>query len=145
MADSSSAFDDTGTDAGVVRPSSPLRSGSPASFVSWNSLGIRGRDFVAGGPTVAQIERLTGRPAIAPIRVYAGTSSADSLQAEANLVLAELKRTGAFDRDLLAIGIPPGEGGLDEALTTPLEYMFGGNTAIAAMQYSHLQSWVSFV
>jgi uncharacterized membrane protein len=64
---------------------------------------------------------------------------------EAGLVLAELKRTRAFDRALLAIGTPPGEGGLDEALTTPLEYMYGGDTAIAAMQYSHLPSWVSFV
>jgi uncharacterized membrane protein len=145
MADASSSFDDGGTDAGVARPDSPLRSGSPASLVSWGSLGIRGRDFVAGGPTAADIERLTGRPAIAPIRVYAGTASAGTLQGEANLVLAELKRTGAFNRELLAIGIPPGEGGLDEHLTAPVEYMYGGDTAIAAMQYSHLQSWVSFV
>lgn len=54
-------------------------------------------------------------------------------------------RTGAFDRELLGLGVPPGEGGLDEALTTPVEYMYGGDTAVAAMQYAHMHSWVSFV
>lgn len=145
VVDASYASLDGGTDAGVVQPASPLRSGSPASLVSWGSLGIRGRAWVAGGPTPTAIEHLTHRPAIEPIRVYAGTESAASFQGEAALVLAELRRTGAFGRALLAIGTPPGEGGLDESLTAPLEYMYGGNTAIAAMQYSHLPSWVSFV
>ncbi len=133
------------TDAGVVQPASPLRSGGPGSLVSWSSLGREGRTFVAGGPAVAAIEQLTGRPAISPIRVYAGTSSADSLSGEAALVLAELKRTGAFDRALLAVGVPTGTGWLDELLAAPLEYMYGGNTAVAAMQYSDLPSWVSYL
>lgn len=136
---------DSGTDAGVVQPASPLRSGSRASLVAWSTLGIRGRAFVAAGPSPAAIERLTHRPATEPIRVYAGTDSAASFASEAALVLAELRRTGAFDRALLAVGTPPGEGGLDESLTAPLEYMYGGDTAIAAMQYSHLPSWVSFL
>ena len=144
-AESSSAANDAGTDNGIGRPTSPFRSGSPGSLVPWHSLGRLGRTFVAEGPTAAQIEELSGRPAISPIRVYAGTASAGSPQAQADLVLAELKRTAAFDRQIIAIGVPPGEGGIENGLVAPLEYVFDGSTAIAAMQYSRLPSWVSFV
>lgn len=143
--DASSAANDAGTDSGISQPASPLRSGAAASLVSWQSLGRRGRTFVAGGPTAAQLERLTGRPALDPIRVYAGTASAPSFQAQADLVLAELKRTAAFDRAVIAVGVPAGDGGLDNELVAPLEYLFDGSTAVAAMQYSHLPSWVAFV
>jgi uncharacterized membrane protein len=130
---------------GVSRPVSPFRSGSPASLVSWDSLGKQGRAFVARGPTVAQIEDLTGRPAIEPIRVYAGLHSAPTLQDEAALVLRELERTGAFSRALLAVTLPTGSGAVPETLISPLEYMYGGNTAIAAIQYSDLPSWITFL
>lgn len=136
---------DHGNLPGVTRPVSPLRSGSPASLVAWDSLGIQGRAFVSGGPTVAGIERVTGRPAIEPIRVYAGLASARTLQGEADLALRELKRTGAFNRALLAVAIPTGRGSVYPTLADPLEYMYRGNTAIAAIQYSYLPSWVSFL
>lgn len=145
IAGANAAASDAATDNGIVQPESSLRSGSPASLVSWVTLGRLGRTFVTGGPTVTQIERVTGRPALPPIRVYAGTASAPSLQAEAGLVLAELERTGAFDRALIAIGVPDGQGGIDDDLAAPVEYMFDGNTAIASMQYSHQPSWVAFV
>jgi uncharacterized membrane protein len=57
-----------------------------------------------------------------------------------NLVLAELKRTGAFDRPLLGVTVPVGNGFVEPVLADPLEYMYGGNTAIASMQYSYLPS-----
>ena len=131
--------------AGTVRPTSPDRSGSPASLVAWQALGKFGRSFVSGGPSPAQIRQLTGRPAVEPIRVFAGLPSAPTLQGEADVVLAELKRTGAFDRALLAVATTTGRGRVDPTLADPLEYMYGGNTAIAAMQYSHLPSWMSFL
>ena len=130
---------------GVARRVSPFRSGSPASLVSWDSLGKQGRAFVARGPTVAQIEGLTRRPAVEPIRVYAGLHSAPTLQGEAALVLRELERTGAFGRALLAVTLPTGSGAVPETLISPLEYMYGGNTAIAAIQYSDLPSWITFL
>ncbi|HET9889462.1 MAG TPA: alpha/beta-hydrolase family protein [Mycobacterium sp.] len=34
---------------------------------------------------------------------------------------------------------------VDPTLVDPLEYLYGGNTAIAAMQYSYLPSWISFL
>jgi uncharacterized membrane protein len=145
LADSSFATADDGTDTGVVQPTSRLRSGSPASYVPWDTLGREGRRFVATGPTATDIATLTARPASTPIRVYAGLSSADGLREQARLVLAELKRTGAFDREVLAVATSTGSGWVDPSAADPLEYMFGGRTAIAAMQYSHLPSWMSYL
>ena len=136
---------DLGNDPGIVQTTSSLRSGGPGSLVPWDTLGRRGRAFVASAPTVAAIEQLTSRPAIEPIRVYAGVASAPTLQREADLVLAELKRTDAFDRSLLAVAATTGSGGVERQVADPLEYMYGGNTAIAAMQYSYLPSWIAFV
>ena len=144
-ADSISSKVDARTDGPAVPPSSSLRSGGPGSLVAWSALGREGRNFVASGPTVAEVEKLTGRPAIPSIRVYAGLRSAPTLLAEAQLVLAELRRTGAFDRSLLAVATTTGTGWVDSTLADPLEYMYGGNTAIASMQYSYLPSWISFV
>ena len=145
LADVSFSADNNGNQAGVSRPASPFRSGSASSLVGWDSLGMQGRAFVSGGPTVADIERLTGRRAVEPIRAYAGLASAPTLQGGANLVLRELKRTGAFRRALLAVATPTGRGSVYPTLADPLEYMYGGNTAIAAMQYSYQPSWISFL
>jgi uncharacterized membrane protein len=136
---------DRGNDDGVVQPISSLRSGSPASLAPWTSLGREGRAFVSSGPSVTDIQRLTGRPAIESIRVYAGLSSAPTPQSQADVVLAELKRSGAFDRALLAVATTTGTGWVDPTLADPVEYLYGGNTAIAAMQYSYLPSWISFL
>jgi uncharacterized membrane protein len=136
---------DSGTAAGVTQPTSALRSGGPASLVPWDTLGRQGRTFVAGGPTKAQISRFTGRPAMEPIRVYAGLQSAPSIEAESALVVRELDRTGAFDRAVLVVATTTGTGWVNPAMIDPLEYMYGGDTAVAAIQYSYLPSWISFI
>jgi uncharacterized membrane protein len=136
---------DRGNDDGVVQPTSARRSGSFASLAPWTSLGRQGRAFVSSGPSVTEIQRLTGRPALEPIRVYAGLSSASTPQGQADVVLAELKRSGAFDRALLAVATTTGTGWVDPTLADPFEYTYNGNTAIAAMQYSYLPSWISFL
>ena len=145
FADNAFSTVDRGNDDGVVQPTSVLRSGSPASLAPWTSLGRQGRAFVSSGPAATDIQRLTGRPALEPIRVYAGLSSAPTPQGQADLVLAELKRSGAFDRPLLAVATTTGTGWVDPTLADPLESLYGGNTAIAAMQYSYLPSWISFL
>ena len=145
LADLAFSADNNGNLPRVTRPASPLRSGSPASLVSWNSLGLQGRAFVSGGPIPAWIARFTRHRAVEPIRVYVGLRSAPTLQAEAALALRELKRTGAFRRALLAVAVPTGRGSVYGTLADPLEYMYGGNTAIAAIQYSYQPSWISFL
>jgi len=124
-------------------PTAAERSGSPASLARWSDLGYYGRSFVRGGPTISQLEAVNGPGAKQPIRVYAGLHSADTLQGRADLVLAELKRTGAFDRKVLVVATTTGMGFLDSRGTDPLEYLWNGDTAIAGVQYSYLPSWIS--
>ena len=121
------------------------RSGSPKSLAAWEDLGFYGRRFVRSGPSVAQLEAVNGPGAKEPIRVYAGLQSADTVQGRADLVLAELKRTGAFDRKVLVIATTTGMGYLDSRGTDPLEYLWNGDTAIAGVQYSYLPSWISLL
>ena len=136
---------DSGTAAGITQPQFSMRSGSPESLVPWSTLGRQGRTFVASGPTVAQITAFIGAPAMEPIRVYVGLKSAGSIAAESALAVRELERTGAFQRKVIVVATTTGTGWVNPAMIDPLEYMYGGDTAVAAIQYSYLPSWISFI
>jgi uncharacterized membrane protein len=136
---------DNSTAPGITEPVSALRSGSPVSLVPWSTLGRQGRTFVASGPTTAEIGDFSGGSADEPIRVYVGLRSADSIAAEAALAVRELDRTGAFDRKVIAVVTTTGTGWINPAMIDPLEYMYDGDTAVAAIQYSFLPSWISFI
>lgn len=136
---------DTATTPGIEQPQVEQRSGSPESHVAWDQLGRQGRSFVATGPTVEQINAFSGGGAQTPIRAYVGLKSADTVQARADLLLAELQRTGAFDREALVIATTTGTGFLDPNGVDPVEYIFNGDIAIAGVQYSYLPSWISLL
>jgi uncharacterized membrane protein len=133
------------TKAGVIRPTQPERSGSPSSFADWDTLGYQGRRFVSTGPHADELADLNGRPAKEPIRIYAGLATADTDEARVNVILSELQRTVAFDRKLLVIVPTTGTGWVDPIAARSIESMYNGDTAIVAMQYSYLPSWISFV
>jgi len=132
-------------DAEVAEPGSAHRSAGPDSAIAWDDLGRHGAAFVGGGPTAAQITALTGRPALEPIRVYAGVESAPTPQERARLIVAELERTGAFDRAVLVLATTTGSGWLEPQTVDAIEYLHLGDTAIASMQYAYTPSWVSFL
>jgi uncharacterized membrane protein len=136
---------DDSTAPGVTQPATDQRSGGPGSLVPWSTLGRQGRTFVASGPTTAEIGVVSGQHATEPIRVYVGLKSADSIAAEAALAVRELDRTGAFDRKVIAVVTTTGTGWVNPAMIDPLEYMYDGDTAVAAIQYSYLPSWISFI
>ncbi len=129
----------------LAPPTSSLRSGSPESFTRWDDLGSKGRAFVAGGPTVVELEDFGGEGAVEPIRVYAGLSSAEDIGDRAEIVLAELIRTRAFERAVVGVVTTTGTGWVDPEAAAALEYVWGGDTALAALQYSYLPSWLSFM
>ncbi|WP_227998294.1 alpha/beta hydrolase [Nocardia australiensis] len=129
----------------AVQPVRPERSGSPASLAKWDSLGFEGRWFVSHGPTAAAITSVTGRPAREPIRAYVGLESAATDETPAELAVAELERTGAFDRKVLVVVTTTGTGWVNSMATAAIEYMYGGDTAIVATQYSYLPSVLSFL
>lgn len=130
---------------GDLPPVAPERSGSPASLVSWASLGNKGRDYIAGGPTPDQLQAFSGEPGQRPIRVYVGLESAPTLDTEAALAVRELQRVNGFSRTVLCVVTTTGTGHIDPNAVDALEYMYDGHTAIVSMQYSYLPSWISFL
>ncbi|GAA3656427.1 alpha/beta-hydrolase family protein [Nonomuraea antimicrobica] len=134
-----------GTHPGVSRPTSAYVSGGPGSLVTWESLGREGRRFTGTAATPARLSAFSGRPAAQPIRVYIGLNGTSSPRAQAALAVRELERTGAFGRPVLAVLGTTGTGWVDPHIADPLEYMYNGRSAMVALQYSYLPSWVSFM
>jgi len=139
------AVKDTGTSDTAVQPTTPLRSGGPGSLVPWDTLGYQGRNFAGQGPTAAEITAFTGKPALEPIRAYAGIASAENVEQRAQLAVADLERAGGFDRANLLVAGTTGTGWVDPAAMTSFEYETGGDAATVAIQYSYLPSWASFL
>ncbi len=131
--------------AGFEQPENALRSGSPESLSSWETIGFQGRKFVAGGPSQAEIANYSGTDAQEPIRVYVGLKAAETAEDRAKLAVEELKRTGAFEREVLVLATTTGSGWLEPPTVNAVEYMYNGNTAIVSQQYSYLPSWISYL
>ena len=143
--DSTLAVRDLTTPDDVVRPTTGLRSGGPGSLIPWDTQGIEGRIFTGGGPDAADITKLTRAPAQEPIRIFAGTGSADGSEAQARLAVRDLDRAGGFDRSSLLVVTTTGSGWVEPSAASSFEYLTGGDSAIVAMQYSHLPSWLAFL
>ncbi len=133
------------TAEGVEEPTDGLRSGGPGSLVSWSSLGYQGRNFVSGGPSAQEIAEVTGRPAVEPIRAYAGLESASDSESRAALAVDDLERAGGFERGNLLVMTTTGSGWVDPAAVDSFEYLTGGDAATVALQYSYLPSWISYL
>jgi uncharacterized membrane protein len=144
-ANSTFRLTNTSTDPGVMRPTAAGRSGSPASLVPWNTLGRQGRHFAAGGPSVGELAAFGGRLKSSPVRVYAGLDSAPTTHARAALAVRELRRAGGFDRSVLVVVTTTGTGQVESDNVDAIELMYRGDTAVVAMQYSYLPSWISFL
>jgi len=136
---------DTTTAAGVHQPSTSLRSGGPGSVIPWDTLGYQGRNFTGKGPSAADIQKFTGRPAMEPVRAYAGLASAPGAESRAALAVRDLDREGGFRRANLLVVTTTGSGWVDPALVDSFEYLTGGDCATVAIQYSYLPSWISYL
>jgi uncharacterized membrane protein len=126
-------------------PSSPLVSGSPQSLLPFGDLGQQGRRFVTDVLTPELIEQVMGEEAVAhPIRAYVGFNSQPVYQTgRAELALAELDRTGAFDRSHLLLVAPTGTGWVDHTLIEAAEFLCRGDLATCAIQYGRYPSFLS--
>lgn len=127
------------------QPSDPLKTGSAASLVGWRELGRAGREYVATGPTAAEIASVTQQDALEPLRVYVGLGAAGTAEERAALALKELQRVGAFERSVLVVVTPTGSGWIDPAAMPPLEFLHRGDVASVALQYSYLASPLSLL
>jgi len=145
LADSSFAAVDALIEPDRPQPESPLKTGSSASLVRWKELGRAGREFIATGPTAAEIRAFTHADALEPIRVYVGLGAADTAEERAQIALDELKRVGAFERSVLVVITPTGTGGVDPSAMDTVEYLHHGDVASVAQQYSYLSSPLSLL
>lgn len=152
----------TTTDEPVVEPdegtrwTAPTVSGGPGSLVSWSALGREGRrhallyvrpqpllDRPAGLPDLS-IETVMGEAAKeTPVQVYVSLDSAPTARERVDLALAEMERTGAFDRSLIMLVSPTGTGYVNYVAVAAAQYLTRGDVATVTMQYSKRPSPLS--
>jgi uncharacterized membrane protein len=119
-------------------------SGGPGSLVDFHTLAKMGRRFVWTARIPEIIEEVTGEQSKAmPIRVYVGLQSAATEEERVALAIAELERTGAFDRSWLMITTPTGTGYGNYAAAGTLEFLSLGDCANVVMQYGARPSPIS--
>lgn len=127
------------------RPTAPERSGSPDSNVDFDDLGMQGRRFVSGGLDQGRLSELLEEPAMQPIRLYAGLDSAPTDDERSALVVDELNRTRAWEREAVVIVPTTGTGWINPNAAQAIELLSAGDVAIVGTQYSYLPSWISFL
>jgi len=146
----------------VIEPDEATRwttsyvSGGPESLVPWETLGREGRRHVLtsvrpqplidrpGGAPDLSIQTVMGRPAKAtPIQVYVGLDAAPTPRQRVDLALAEMERTGAFDRSLIMLASPTGTGYVNYVAVAAAQYLTLGEVATVTMQYSKRPSPLS--
>lgn len=127
------------------KPEHPMKAGSDASLLSWEDMGRQGRRFLSGGPASSDLNEFFNDSLPDPVRVYVGMNAAETFEERAELALNELKRLGAFERSVLMLITPTGTGWVDPAAVDPMEYLFRGDIASVAAQYSYLPSPLSLL
>lgn len=133
---------------GRLQPWEPERSGSPWSLEPWHALGAEGRVFVAEGPRAHELAMVSGKETSEvqePIRIYAGKVPGRSLESQAELIIREMHRTGAFWRDHIVVFTTTGTGWVPPWSSQAVEFLTLGNCATVALQYSHLPSPVAWL
>jgi uncharacterized membrane protein len=122
-------------------PRTTHRTGGPGSLVPWSRLGRQGRRFVTNVPTPEDINMIMDTDdAIEPVRVFVGYDAARTVEGRVALALAELKRTGAYDRKLLIVSAPAGTGYVNTLPMEVADYTMHGDVASVAVQYARLPS-----
>ena len=129
---------------GFAPPASSLVSGGPGSAVPFELLGREGRRFVASAMPASTIAAVTGTDAVRdPIRVFVGYDCAGSEAERVELAMAELDRTGAFDRAVLCVQCPAGTGYANSTPIEALELYGAGDVATVVVGYGLLPSVMS--
>ncbi len=140
LADASRALDP----GFATPPASAAVSGSAPSAVPLAALGREGARFVGTAATADDVVDVTGTmPVAEPVRVFVGVEAATSVEQRVAMAMAELRRTGAFDRRVLLVVTPAGSGYANSTPADVLEILTGGDCATVAVGYGLLPSFLS--
>lgn len=118
-------------------------SGGPGSQVPFDTLSREGRRVVNMALPAVEIEEVTGKPAMDPIRAFVGLASAPLVDERVDILMRELEDLGAFDRKVLCFASPTGTGYVNYVMMETLEYLTGGDCATFALQYSLRPSFIA--
>lgn len=126
-------------------PTNPLVSGSAESLCSFEDLGQQGRRFVTDVVTPELIEDAMDEPAAEhPIRVFVGFNEQPLYPSgRSETALAELERTGGYDRGTLLLISPTGTGWVDHSMIEAAEFFTRGDIASVCIQYGRYPSFMS--
>lgn len=126
-------------------PIDPLVSGSPQSGANFDELGQQGRRFVLDNVDPELINDTLGESdSVTPIRIYIGFNDHPIHSASrAETALAELERTGAYDRKYLVLTCPTGTGWVDHTVQEATEFFTRGDVATVCIQYGRYPSFLS--
>ncbi len=129
--------------ANITQPSLPEVTGSPASGIPWDVQSREGTRWLSAVLLAGHIQDVMKEPAKQPIRVYASLDCAPTEEERADLLIQELDRTNAWDRDAIALFSPTGSGYVNYVACETYEYLSRGNCASMAIEYSVLPSALS--
>ena len=125
-------------------PPSEHVSGGPGSSLAMGELGREGARFVWTRATDADAKAVTGKKLKKePVRVFVGLDAAPTPEQRVGLAMAELRRTGAFDRSILIIEAPAGTGYANPTPVDVIEILARGDTAAVSVAYGVLPSFLS--
>ena len=126
-------------------PENSFISGGPASLIDYDTLAREGRRFVHWRISADYIDQTLGTTgAVEPVRAFVGIRSADSIEAQVDLAVAELERLGGFERSAILIVSPSGSGYANSVPVEALELFRKGDCASVVIQYGLLPSMFSF-
>src|SRR5690606_5674928 len=90
------------------------------------------------------IPAVMGEPERAqPVQVYVGLDAAPTAAERVDLALAEMERTGAWDRSLIMLVSPTGTGYVNYCAVAAVQYLSRGDVASVTLQYSKRPSPLS--
>jgi uncharacterized membrane protein len=125
-------------------PESEFVSGGPKSISPFLEVGLQGRRFLTDVVTPELIESALGEKAKAhPIRAFIGVNSEPLYPSgRSEMMLDELERLGAFDREYLLLVSPTGTGWVDQTMIESAEILTRGDIATACIQYGRGPSFL---
>jgi uncharacterized membrane protein len=125
-------------------PESPYVSGGPKSISPFFEVGLQGRRFLTDVVTPDLIESTLGEQARKhPIRAFVGVNSEPLYPSgRSEMMLDELDRLGAFDREYLLLVCPTGTGWVDQTMIESAELLTRGDIATACIQYGRGPSFL---